>query len=89
VEAPARSAGERWRGRLRLLLVMARGLTAFLTYVAAATGFDRLAPGRVPVFGSAHAAVLWIFAVLMPVGALVRFVYVYHRGAIPRRQQLL
>ncbi len=89
VEAPERSAKGRWAGRVRLLLVMSRGLTAFLTYIACAVLLDRLVPAGLPVVGSAHALVLWVFAVLMPLGALVRFVYVYRRGAIPRRQQLL
>jgi len=89
VEAPERSAAGRWRGRLRLLLVMSRGLTAFLTYIAGATIVDRLVPTGLPMVGSAQALVLWVFAVLMPLGALVRFVYIYRRGAIPRRQQLL
>lgn len=89
VAAPARTAGERWRGRLRLSVVMARGLAAFLGYVAAATIVDRVAPGVVPLAGGAHGLVLWIFALVMPLGALARFAWVYHRGAIPRRQQLL
>jgi hypothetical protein len=89
VAAPERSAAGRWRGRVRLLAVMSRGLTAFLTYVTLASIVDAVAPLRLPAIGSAHAAVLWAFAVLMPLGAAVRFVYIYRRGAIPRRQQLL
>jgi phosphatidylglycerophosphate synthase len=89
VEAPERSAAGRWRGRLRLLLVMSRGLTAFLTYIACASVIDRYVPAVRPLVGSTQALVLWAFAVLMPLGALVRFVYVYRRGEIPRRQQLL
>jgi phosphatidylglycerophosphate synthase len=89
VAAPERSAAGRWRGRLRILLVMSRGLTAFLTYVTLAILIDALAPVTLPLVGSAHAGVLWAFAVLMPVGAVVRFLYIYRRGAIPRRQQLL
>jgi phosphatidylglycerophosphate synthase len=88
VAAPVRSGWGVWRGRLSLLAVMARGLTAFLTYTAVAAFVDaRLAsPAAV---GSARALVLWAFALLMPLGAVTRFVYVYRRGDIPRRQQLL
>jgi len=89
VAAPSRAGWGRWRGRLALLAVMARGLTAFLTYTAVAAFLDT-APfvPRAPI-GSFRALVLSAFALLMPLGALARFLYVYHRGAIPRRQQLL
>lgn len=89
VEAPERTAAGRWRGRLRILLVMSRGLTAFLTYVVIARFADAVVLPVPLALGSAQAAVLWAFAFLMPAGALVRFLYVYRRGAIPRRQQLL
>jgi hypothetical protein len=65
---------------------MARGLTAFLTYTAAAAFLDVLVPGTAPTF---RTVVLWAFAGLMPLGAVARFVLIYRHGAIPRRQQLL
>ena len=67
---------------------MTRGLTAFLTYTAIAAVLDTL--WHVPAaIGSFRALVLGVFAVLMPLGAIIRFIYVYRRGSIPRRQQLL
>lgn len=89
VAAPERSAARRWMGRLRLLAVMSRGLTAFLTYMLLATLVDASGLGPLPLVGSARVLVLWAFAVLMPIGAVARFLYVYRRGSIPRRQQLL
>ncbi len=88
VAAPTRSAGRRWVGRLRLLAVMARGLTAFLTYVTIAAFADVLLPSVMPG-GSARVLVLWLFAPVMLLGAVTRFLYIYRVGAIPRRQQLL
>ena len=87
VEAPERTRARVWRSRLSLLAVMARGLTAFLTYTVAAAFLDTVV--TIPVAGSARALVLWAFAALMPLGAFIRFFYVYQRGGIPRRQQLL
>jgi phosphatidylglycerophosphate synthase len=89
VAAPERSARQIWKSRLSLLAVMARGLTAFLTYTVVAAFADASGLVAVPVFGSVRALVLLAFALLLPVGAVVRFLYVYHRGGIPRRQQLL
>ncbi len=89
VEAPDRSGARRWRGRLKLAVVMSRGLTAFLTYVCVAAFLDMVTTFPIPAIGSYRALVLWAFAPIMPAGAFVRFLYVYHRGAIPRRQQLL
>lgn len=89
VAAPDRRGWRVWKSRLSLLAVMARGLTAFLTYTVACAFIDHAAFVTVPVFGSTRALVLAAFAVLMPVGAVARFFYVYHRGGIPRRQQLL
>ena len=88
VAAPVRSGWRVWRARLSLLAVMARGLTAFLTYTAVAAFCDAygLQPAGV---ASLRTLVLAAFALLMPLGAFVRFLYVYHRGGIPRRQQLL
>jgi phosphatidylglycerophosphate synthase len=88
VEAPDRSGWRLWRGRLSLLAVMARGLTAFLTYTVVAA-FADAANVHVAGISSFRGLVLAAFAVLMPLGALVRFFYVYRRGGIPRRQQLL
>jgi len=88
VAAPERAGFRRWRGRLALLAVMVRGLTAFLTYTAGAAVLDTIAPGPLGI-GSYRALVLWVFAIIMPCGALARFLYTYRRGAIPRRQQLL
>ena len=53
------------------------------TLLTIAVAFPFAAPG------SYRALVLWAFAPLMPIGAVGRFLYVYRRGAIPRRQQLL
>jgi phosphatidylglycerophosphate synthase len=89
VAAPERSGARVWQGRLSLLAVMARGLTAFLTYTAVAAVLDASAPAPLAAVGSYRAAILWAFALLMPLGAFARFVYVYRRGGIPRRQQLL
>ena len=89
VAAPVRAGWRVWRGRLSLLAVMARGLTAFLTYTAAATVLDATVAFPGTAIGSYRALVLWAFALLMPLGALARFLYVYRRGGIPRRQQLL
>jgi phosphatidylglycerophosphate synthase len=89
VAAPERSTTRRWLGRMRLLAVMARGLTAFLTYVLIATIVDAAGLGALPGVGSTRGLVLWAFAPLMLLGALARFLYIYRLGAIPRRQQLL
>jgi phosphatidylglycerophosphate synthase len=89
VAAPVRRGWRRWRGRLSLLAVMARGLTAFLTYTTAAAFLDALAHVPPTPPGSFRAVVLWAFAGLMPLGALARFLLIYRYGAIPRRQQLL
>jgi len=89
VAAPTRAGWQRWRGRLALLVVMSRGLTAFLTYTVVAAWIDATALLPAVLAGSYRALVLWGFAPLMPLGALTRFLYVYRRGAIPRRQQLL
>jgi phosphatidylglycerophosphate synthase len=89
VAAPTRSAAGRWRGWLAIFAVMVRGLTAFLTYTAIAAALDATALLPAPIGGSWRALVLAAFAVFMPVGALVRFLYTYRRGVIPRRQQLL
>jgi phosphatidylglycerophosphate synthase len=88
VEAPTRSGMRRLRGQLSLLAVMVRGMTAFLTYTAVAAFVDASA-APATLLGSWRGLVLVAFAALMPVGAIVRFLYVYQRGAIPRRQQLL
>jgi phosphatidylglycerophosphate synthase len=78
VAAPAARSGWReWRGRLSLLAVMLRGLTAFLTYITIAAFFGWRAP------------VVWAFAFIMPLGALARFLLIFSRGSIPRRQELL
>jgi phosphatidylglycerophosphate synthase len=84
----AAPAVRRWWKRLALLGAMARGLTAFLTYTVVAAGLDA-AGVPAPLGGSHRLLVLAPFAVLMPLGALVRFLFVYRRGAIPRRQQLV
>jgi phosphatidylglycerophosphate synthase len=89
VAAPTHGRLRRWRGRLALLAVMVRGLTAFLTYTVMAAALDATGALAAPVGGSWRALVLATFAVLMPAGALARFLYTYRRGAIPRRQQLL
>jgi phosphatidylglycerophosphate synthase len=88
VEAPTRSGMRRLRGQLSLLAVMVRGMTAFLTYTAVAAFIDGAA-APASMLASWRGLVLCAFAALMPVGAIVRFLYVYQRGAIPRRQQLL
>jgi phosphatidylglycerophosphate synthase len=89
VAAPRRAGWRRWRGRLALAAVMVRGLTAFLTYTAGAAVLDTLWSVPVPGVGGCRALVLWLFAGFMPASALLRVAYVYRRGAIPRRQQLL
>ena len=89
VAAPTRSRLGRWRGRLALAAVMVRGLTAFLTYTAVAAALDAAVAFPFAAPGSYRALVLWAFAPLMPIGAVGRFLYVYRRGVIPRRQQLL
>lgn len=89
VSAPGRSSWRAWLRRARLLTVMARGLTAFLTYTVVAAFLDATWTFPWAAIGSFRALVLWAFAPTMVVGALVRFFYVYYRGAIPRRQALL
>lgn len=89
VAAPERGAARLWLGRLRLLAVMARGLTAFLTYMLVASIVDTLGFAPLAGVGSARALVLWVFAPLMVLGAVARFLYIYRLGSIPRRQQLL
>src|SRR5437870_5282327 len=79
----------RCRGRLALAAAMVRGLTAFLTYTAVAAVLDAAISFPLAGPGSCRALVLWAFAPLMPIGAVGRFLYVFRRGAIPRRQQLL
>lgn len=88
VAAPVRAGWRVWRARFSLLAVMARGLTAFLTYTTVAAFCD-VAGFHPAGIASLRALVLSAFALLMPLGALVRFLYVYRRGGIPRRQQLL
>jgi len=88
VAAPAvRSAWRVWRSRIALLTVMVRGLTAFLTYTVVAAFLDAAGVGI--GIGSMRGLVLAAFAILLPLGALLRFLYVFRHGAIPRRQQLL
>ncbi len=89
VEAPARSARGVWFGRAKLLAVMARGMTAFLTYTVIAGFLDAQWAFPLAAIGSFRAAVLWLFAPTMIAGAIARFLYVYYRGSIPRRQALL
>jgi phosphatidylglycerophosphate synthase len=89
VVAPERSAAARWKAWLRLAAVMSRGLTAFLTYTAVAAVADALWPAALPLVGTYRGLVLWAFAPVSVLGALARVVYVFQRGAIPRRQQLL
>jgi len=89
VEAPTRSRWGVWKGRLALLAVMLRGLTGFLTYMTLGAFLDAVATFPIAAIGSYRALILWAFAPLMPLGAIARFAYVYRRGAIPRRQQLL
>jgi phosphatidylglycerophosphate synthase len=90
VAAPASRAGWRlWRGRLSLLAVMLRGLTAFLTYTAIAALLDATVGFPFAVPGSWRALVVWAFAPIMPLGAIARFVLIFSRGSIPRRQELL
>jgi phosphatidylglycerophosphate synthase len=90
VAAPtARSTWRRWRGRLSLLAVMLRGLTAFLTYTVAAAFLDMAVTFPFATPGSWRSLLVWAFAPTMLLGALVRFLLIFNRGAIPRRQELL
>src|SRR5262249_21133273 len=89
VAAPDRSGLHVWKSRLSLLAVMSRGLTAFLTYTVACAFVDASHLVVLPLLASTRALVLLAFALLMPLGAVVRFFYIYTRGGIPRRQQLL
>ncbi len=89
VAAPDRTTWRCWLGRVRLLAVMLRGLTAFLTYTAIAAFLDTAWTFPVAAIGSFRAAVLWAFAPILLGGAVARILYVYNRGEIPRRQQLL
>jgi phosphatidylglycerophosphate synthase len=89
VEAPQRTTSQLWLGRAKLLAVMLRGLTAFLTYTALAAFLDAVWVFPVEAIGSYRAAILWAFAPVLLGGAIVRIIYVYTRGEIPRRQQLL
>jgi len=89
VVAPDRSRAARWRAWLRLAAVMSRGLTAFLTYTAIAAVADTVFPRALPGVGTYRGLVLWAFAPMSVLSALARIFYVYRRGAIPRRQQLL
>jgi len=89
VAAPDRSAAKRWLGRIKLLAVMARGITAFLTFTLVAAILDTVVAFPVEGIGSFRAAVLWAYAPMMVLGAVARFFYIYYRGSIPRRQQLL
>jgi phosphatidylglycerophosphate synthase len=86
VAPPPPGRRRRWRSRVALALVMSRGLTAFLTYTALAAAADA---AHLLGDGGARALVVRAFALVMPLGALLRFLWVYRRGAIPRRQQLL
>jgi phosphatidylglycerophosphate synthase len=87
--APERDLWRRWRGWLALGVVMSRSLPAFLGYTAAAACAD--AAGIMPpaIASSYRALLVWLFAFSMPLGAFARFLYVYRRGTIPRRQHLL
>jgi phosphatidylglycerophosphate synthase len=89
VAAPQRSAARVWLGRVKILVVMSRGLTAFLTYTMVAAFLDALWAFPIASIGSFRAAVLWAFAPIMVLGAVVRFLMIYTRGSIPRRQELL
>jgi phosphatidylglycerophosphate synthase len=89
VPAPDRNAWRRLRGLVTLGVVMSRGLAAFLTYTVVAVFLDSSNVAPPPIAGSWRALVVWAFAVLLPLGAFVRFLFVYRRGVIPRRQQLL
>ena len=89
VEAPVRSTFRIWLGRVKLLVVMARGMAAFVTYTAIAAFLDVVTTMPVAAVGSYRALVLWVFAPSMLLGAVARFMYVYTRGSIPRRQALL
>jgi hypothetical protein len=68
---------------------MSRGLTALLTYTTIAALLDASGVPAPAGAGSLRLVVLAPFAVLMPLGALARFLWVYRYGAIPRRQHLL
>jgi phosphatidylglycerophosphate synthase len=89
VAGPDRSARQRWLGRAKLLMVMVRGLTAFLTWTTVAAVLDARWTFPIEAIGSFRAAVLMGFTPVLLMGAVVRFLYVYIRGSIPRRQQLL
>jgi phosphatidylglycerophosphate synthase len=89
VAAPNRSPARVWLGRFKLLVVMARGLTAFLTCTVVAALLDATVAFPVEAIGSFRGAVLLAYAPMMLLGALARFLYIYNRGSIPRRQQLL
>lgn len=87
--APERRPLRRWLGWCALALVMSRGLSAFLAYITAAAFLDAARLAAPLGAASYRALVVWIFAAVMPLGALARFFYIYFRGSIPRRQQLL
>jgi phosphatidylglycerophosphate synthase len=87
--APERDRWGRWRGRLSLAAVMSRSLPAFLGYTTLAAVADDAGLAAPVVAGSYRALLVWLCALSMPAGALARFLYVYWRGAIPRRQHLL
>ena len=87
--APERGLLRRWLGWFALALVMSRSLPAFLAYVTGGAVFDALGFAAPASAQSYRALVVWLFAGLMPLGALARFLYVYWRGTIPRRQHLL
>jgi phosphatidylglycerophosphate synthase len=89
VAAPTRSASRVWLGRLKLAVVMSRGLTAFLTYTVIAACLDAVTTFPIAAIGSYRALLMWAFAPLMVIGAVARFIYIYRRGNIPRRQALL
>jgi phosphatidylglycerophosphate synthase len=90
VAAPVARTGWRlWRGRLSLLAVMLRGLTAFLTYTVVAAFLDATIGFPFAFPGAWRALVVWTFAPIMLLGALARFLLIFTRGAIPRRQELL
>jgi len=87
--APERDGWARWRGRLSLAAVMSRSLESFLGYTVVAAFLDE-AGIVVPWIACTYRVLLvWLCAFSMPVGALARFLYVYSRGSIPRRQHLL
>jgi phosphatidylglycerophosphate synthase len=79
----------RWLGWVALALVMSRSPAALLTYTTGAAFLDAGHIAQPAFAGSYRALVVWLFAALMPLGALARVFYVYSRGTIPRRQHLL